>query len=410
MRTAPGARTRILFVDDEPKILEGLQDLLLRYRRKWDMLFVGSGDAALSEIARRHVDVVVSDMRMPGLDGAELLLRVQQRHPHIVRIMLSGYTDLDAALRAVPVAHQFLTKPTSADVIENVIERACNLQALIQDDRIRGVIGRLQNLPSLPTVYTQLLALLSSEQAGAREVAGAIEQDPAMCAKILQLVNSSFFGQSRRIASVQGAVAYLGFSMIKTLTLSVGIFQPIAGTPWGASGLEALQAHAVFVSALAMRMLDGDKRRAEDAFMAGMLHDVGKLVLGVGLPDECARAAEASQASDRPLHEIEQERFGVTHAEIGAYILGLWGLPYAVVEAVAHHHAPSRVPQPSFDILAGVHVANALSHEIAAEAGGVAGPYREVDAAYLAALGVAGEFDHWKRTARALWAEAALEE
>ena len=410
MRTAPGAKTRILFVDDEPKILEGLQDLLLRYRRKWDMVFVESGEAALAEIARQHVDVVVSDMRMPGLDGAELLQRVQQSQPHIVRIMLSGYTDLNAALRAVPVAHQFLTKPTCAEVIENVIERACNLQALIQDDRIRGIIGRLQNLPSPPTVYTQLLTLLSSEQAGGREVAGVIEQDPAMCAKILQLVNSSFFGQSRQIASVPGAVAYLGFSMIKTLTLSVGIFQPIARTPWGASCLETLQAHSVFVSALAMRLLNGDKRRAEDAFMAGMLHDVGKLVLGVGLPDEAAWLAEASHASNRPLHEIEQERFGVTHAEIGAYILGLWGLPYSVVEAVAYHHFPSRVRQPGFDILAGVHVANALAHEIAAEAGSAAETFRGADSAYLASLGVAGECDNWKRTARALWAEAALGE
>jgi putative nucleotidyltransferase with HDIG domain len=409
MKTAQGVKTRVLFVDDEPNILEGLQDLLMRYRRKWDMVFVGSGEAALHEIARRHVDVVVSDMRMPGLDGAELLQRVQESRPHVVRIMLSGYSDLNAALRAVPVAHQFLTKPTSAEVIENMIERACSLQALIQDDRIRGIIGRLQNLPSLPKVYARLVKLLSNEHSGAREVTQLIEQDPAMCAKILQLVNSSFFGQSHQIASIHGAVAYLGFNMIKTLTLSVGVFQPIAKTRFGAFSLETLQKHSVFVSALAMRMFDGKKHQAEDAFMAGMLHDLGKLVLGIGLPDESAFVDEMRQPPIRPPHAIEQEHFGVTHAEIGAYILGLWGLPYSVVEAVAHHHCPDRVPQKEFDTLASVHVANALSHEIAVEAGRADERNCAVSSDYLAALGVSGELEGWRHTARALWFEASLE-
>lgn len=165
---------RILFVDDEPNILEGLQDLLRRFRRKWDMVFVASGEAALEEIDKGHFDVVVSDMRMPGIDGAELLRRVQKVKPHMVRIVLSGFAELEAALRVVPVAHQFLMKPTSAEVIENVIERACSLQALIRDDKIRGIVGKLHKLPSLPKVYTQLMHLLSHEQSGASEVAQVI--------------------------------------------------------------------------------------------------------------------------------------------------------------------------------------------------------------------------------------------
>lgn len=400
------APMRMLFVDDEPNILEGLQDLLRRYRRKWDMVFVGSGQAALEEIDKGHFDVVVSDMRMPGIDGAELLRRIQETKPHIVRIMLSGYSELESALRAVPVAHQFLTKPTSAEVLENVIERACRLQALIRDDKIRGIVGKLQKLPSLPKVYTQLMHLLSHEQSGASEVAKVIEQDAAMCAKVLQMVNGSFFGQPRQITSIQGAVIYLGFSMIKNLALSVGIFMLGEQTKAGGFSLERFQAHSMLVSALATRILKTDKRQAEDAIIAGMLHDLGKLVLGLELPHEYALVAEKSQASNQPQHEVELDTFGVTHAEVGAYILGLWGLPYPVVEAVANHHAPGRVPQTGLDILAAVHVADALSHEIASEAGDAREVFRPVDSEYLVSLGVADKIEGWKIMARTLWTEA----
>jgi putative nucleotidyltransferase with HDIG domain len=403
---AEPVKMRIIFVDDEPNILEGLQDLLRRYRRKWDMVFVSSGEKALEEIGKGHFDVVVSDMRMPGIDGAELLRRVQETRPHIVRIVLSGFAELEAALRVVPVAHQFLIKPTSAEVLENVIERACSLQALIQDDKIRGIVGKLQKLPSLPRIYAQLMNLLSHEQSSASEVAKVIEQDAAMCAKVLQMVNGSFFGQSRQITSIQGAVTYLGFNMIKNLSLSVGIFMLGGQSKAGGFSLERLQAHSMLVSALAMRILKTDKRQAEDAFMAGMLHDLGKMILGLELPQEHTLVTEKSQESNRPRHEVELEMFGVTHAEVGAYILGIWGLPYPVVEAVANHHAPERVLQQGLDILAAVHVANALSHEIASEAGDANEIFRPVDPEYLVSLGVADKIEGLKIMARTLWAES----
>jgi putative nucleotidyltransferase with HDIG domain len=403
---AEPAKIRILFVDDEPNILEGLQDLLRRYRRKWDMVFVGSGEEALEEIDKGHFDVVVSDMRMPGIDGAGLLRRVQETKPHIVRIVLSGFAELEAALRVVPVAHQFLIKPTSAEVLENVIERACSLQTLIQDDKIRGIVGKLQKLPSLPRVYAQLMNLLSHEQSSASEVAKVIEQDAAMCAKVLQMVNGSFFGQPRQITSIQSAVSYLGFNMIKNLALSVGIFMLGGQSKAGGFSLERLQAHSMLVSALAMRILKTDKRQAEDAFMAGMLHDLGKIILGLELPHEYALVAEKSQESNQPQHEVELKTFGVTHAEVGAYILGIWGLPYPVVEAVANHHAPDRVPQKGLDILAAVHVANTLAHEIASEAGDASEIFRPVDSEYLVSLGIADKIEGLKIMARTLWAES----
>ena len=132
---------RILFVDDEPQILEGLQNLLHRHRRVWDMVFALGGEAALEELGCRPFDVIVSDMRMPLMDGATLLRRVQEQHSETVRIVLSGHVELTTALRAVSVAHQFLTKPCKPHELENVIQRACNLRALINDEMVRGPGG-----------------------------------------------------------------------------------------------------------------------------------------------------------------------------------------------------------------------------------------------------------------------------
>jgi HD-like signal output (HDOD) protein len=162
----------------------------------------------------------------------------------------------------------------------------------------------------------------------------------------------------------------------------------------------------MFVSALAMRILKIDKRQAEDAFMAGMLHDLGKLILRLELPHEYALVAKKSQESNLPQHEVEQETFGVTHAEVGAYILGLWGIPYPIVEAVANHHAPGRVPQKELGILSAVHVANTLSHEVALEAGDASEAFLPVDSEYLVSLGVSGKIEKWKIMARRLLAEA----
>ncbi len=387
---------RLLFVDDEPRILEGLRDLLRRHRSNWEMVFVASGEEALRELGQRHFDVVVSDMRMPGMDGATLLRHVHQRHPDVVRIVLSGYSELQTALRAVPVAHQFLSKPTTADVLESVVERACNLQALISDERLLALVGKQQRLPSLPSTYSRLMQVLADERAGARDVAAVIEGDVAMCAKVLQLVNSAYFGARQSVSSIEGAVAYLGFQLIKHLTLFSEVFVWDQQRPVAGFSLAALQQHSLAVATLARSFLCGDRAQADDAFTAGMLHDVGLLVLAMAVPESLERAIGQARGEIQPLHLVERDLFGIGHAEVGAYLLGLWGLPYPVVEAVANHHDPRRVRQSRLDVLAAVHVADALVHE--ATPGALEGT-PALDPAYAATLGFADRLPEWRTAA-----------
>ncbi len=390
---------RILFVDDEPRILQGLERMLFPMGDQWDMAFVNSGQAALCELESAPVDVLVTEMRMPGMDGATLLTRVQESHPAVVRLVLSGHTETEAALRAVPVAHQFLMKPCDPEVLENVIDRACDLQELIGDPMLRRLVSKIERLPPAPRMYAALTKALANPDTGAKEVARIVERDMAMCAKLLQLVNSSFFTRGKSITSIQVAVVRLGLQMVKNLVLSFEVFDGVQ-TPRKIKGfcIDALHRHALLTASIAGRMFR-DRRMSEDAFMAGILHNVGQLVLAMELPNEL-EAALAVAAAGEPQHVAERQLLGVSHAEVGGYLLGLWGLPYPIVEAVAYHHEPDGVARRELDLLSAIHVADLLACEAADPAD------EERDDTHLLAcletVGAAGALVGWRETARDL--------
>jgi len=391
---------RILFVDDEARVLEALRRSLHGRRGAWDMVFADGCRSALGELERAPFDVIVSDVRMPGMDGTTLLQQVKVQYPSTVRIILSGHSDVEAALRAVSVAHQFLSKPCPSEVLTDVVERACSLHALLDDDAIRRVITGMEALPSQPKVYQEVSRVLAEPNVAVRSVAKLVEQDVAICAKILQLVNSSFFGVPRRLSSIEAAISYLGMNMVRRLVLSVEAFRPWETTRIPGLDFEALMEHSLVAGHLASRLLS-DKKDAEDAFLAAMLHDIGTLVLASACREQLASVLAASVAQERPLELVEEEVFGVSHGPVGAYLLGLWGLPYPIVEAVAHHHTPTRVPQQSFGILGAVYVADRLAYEYWAAPSRAATQVREpLDEAYLERLGVIDRLPEWHRIAQ----------
>jgi HD-like signal output (HDOD) protein/CheY-like chemotaxis protein len=391
---------RILFVDDDSRVLEGLQRMLRPQRNQWEMSFAQGGDAALAILETMPFDVIVSDMRMPVMDGATLLAKVRERYPHMVRIVLSGHTELETALRAVPVAHQFLAKPCDQATLRVAVERACHLKALLSDESICRTVGAMGELPSVPRVYEALTRALGDPDAALGDIAKIVEQDVAISAKILQIVNSAFFGLAQPMTNIKSAVSYLGVNTLKNLVLAVEVFRAFKpnGLLKGFS-LDALQDHAQLTANIVGR-LPVPKHLAEVAVVSGMFHDVGKLILACKLPERFATLLGAARTARRPLHEIETEQGGATHAEIGAYLLGLWGLPYAIVETVANHHCPTRLPQQGFDAVASVYVANCLAHEQEARLGVRTeneGP--SIDVEYLRNIDVADQLPDWREMA-----------
>jgi HD-like signal output (HDOD) protein len=390
-------KKRILFVDDEAMVLQGLQRMLRSMRAEWEMEFVESAEAALRLLAEKPFDVIVSDMRMPRMNGAELLAEVMKRHPTTVRLILSGYADKDLILKCVGSTHQYLAKPCDAESLKATVARASNLEDSLRNGRLQTLVCQMDHLPSIPSLYMQVVEKSSRSDASVEEIGAIIGRDIGMTAQILKLTNSAFFGLGRQFSCAVEAVAYLGLDTIKSLVLSIHAFSQFDKAETGALKIEALWNHSMQVASAAKRIskLEGQEPKAvEEAFTAGMLHDIGKLVLAVNLPDEYTEATRLAQSGlELPL--AEHKVFGANHADVGGYLIGLWGLPVPVVEAVALHHAPCRATQPTFSPLTSVHAANVLEWERPNSANGAPAP--RLDDKYLGLVGVSSRLDAWRQ-------------
>jgi len=357
---------RILFVDDEPKILEGLQRMLRPMRDAWDMQFAEGSEVALNDLKQQPFDVVVTDMRMPGMDGAMLLSRVRSDYPHIVRIVLSGHSDQELVLSSVGQAHQYLSKPCDPELLKQTIGRACVLRDLLANNSLMLLVSQMQSLPSLPSLYMELMQELEAPEPSTKKIATIISKDPGMTAKILQMVNSAFFGLRRHVSNPADAVSLLGIDIVKSLALSIQIFSQFANIRIPGLTLEELWQHNMSVAVLAKQIAKLENQSTqviEESFTAGLLHECGKLILAARLPKEYGSMLATMKSENLKVVEAERKVFGATHPEVGAYLLGLWGLPDSIVEAVAFHQAPTQCPAQEFTPLTAVCIADYLTDQ-----------------------------------------------
>jgi putative nucleotidyltransferase with HDIG domain len=357
------ATPRILFVVDEPGLLDDVMDGLRRYRPAWRVECVGDGAAALAALADRPAEVVIADMQMPGMDGATVLAHVHDRYPTTIRIILSGDANPQVLVRAATVAHRFLGKPCQVDELAGLIERSCALRELTELAEAYRVTAAASALPSSPVLYAQITHVISDPAWSPDQVATVIEGDTAMTAKVLQLANSAFFGIGHSVSRVRDAVVYLGVDTIKSLALAAEAFGRLAPSHLEGFSIEEFQRHAMLVAKIAASILPAG-REQQEAMTAGLLHDIGKLVVIADDPRRWVALTQEARERGLPLHHIEREQQGITHAATGAYLLSLWGLPDSVVEAVAHHHDPGSFPGLALHPVAAVHIANVLAHQL----------------------------------------------
>jgi len=391
-------KQRILFVDDDPLVLEALRRVLRPQSAEWDMAFVDGGQKALKLMEQLPFDVVIADMRMPGMNGAELLAEVQKRFPKTVRLVLSGHADPDLIFECVGTAHQYLSKPCQTADLKAAVTRASNLEQSLKDENLRRLVSQLETVPSIPGLYAEIVEKLQDPQVGADEIGEIVLKDLAMTAKILKLVNSAFFGLGREISNPADAVTYLGMDTIKCLVLSIHAFSQFTNAKVGAFSIDALWAHSQRTAGIASeiaRIEDAGPKIVNEAFVSGLLHDIGKLILASNFPAEYDQViATTAAGSMSAILDAEQKAFGANHAEIGGYLLGLWGLPVPVVEAIALHHRPGSSPSLVFAPLTTVHVADALAH---ADKNGAPDSFtKALDIDYLNALELGSRLEFWR--------------
>jgi len=393
-------KARVMFVDDEPHILHGIRRSMSDMEDEWDMVLCASGQEALDLMATEAFDVVVTDMRMPRMDGAELLNTVRKLHPGTIRLILSGYADSDSVLRTIGPAHAYLAKPCDADALRDAIRRQIALRALLNSPRLRATLAGLTNLPSLPDVFLRLQAELLSRSSSAKSIADIIGADLAMTAEILKLTNSAYFSTSGAAATPLHAVRLLGVEIIQALVLKVGVFRQFSGKPEMAPILESLTAHSLAVADLAERIAvaeGADIALGKAARIAAMLKDIGSVVLFDAHPNEY-HAMLSQVGPAHPLNSLEEAKFGASHALIGAYLLGLWGFCDTIVEAIIYCCHPRSCPRRDNLALTALHAACVLgppSPLIPADRLGE----RRLDSAYLIEARQDGHVHRWEEMA-----------
>ncbi len=362
---ADNARTRVLIVDDEVTLLRLMKLGMRSMAGEWDLHFAENGESALKLIGEKPFDVVITDMRMPGMNGAQLLNHVLREHPRTVRIILSGYADLNEVMNCVGLTHQFLNKPCSLDDLKICLHNVTNVQSHFNHEKIRAATAGLKNLPSLPKTYLEIAEAVQSDSCSTELIAEIAAKDPGLSAKLLQISNSAYFGFGRKIFSVDEAVQLLGVSIIQSLALATPLYSSFDQKKCKDFPLEQIWDHSAQVASLGRglyRQHMDDPQLAEQAFAAGILHDIGKLILADSLGAEYSEVLKQSRETKTPLYLVEQEKLHTTHAEVGAYLLAIWGLPIPLVETVACHHHPQRCGTKDICLAGIIHISNALQH------------------------------------------------
>jgi HD-like signal output (HDOD) protein/CheY-like chemotaxis protein len=372
--------------------------MLRSMRQEWEMTFAESGAKGLELVSQQPFDVVVSDMLMPGMNGAQFLAEVRKIQPGTMRIVLSGHAERNLVLQAVGPAHQYLAKPCRPEVLKAAVMRGFSLRSTLQSESLRRFISELDRLPSDPAVFDELSLKLLDPQLSPEFVTSLIGQDPGMTVKILKIVNSAFFGFYGEISDVGRAISCLGLDTIKSLLFSTNAFSPCASADGARARLDDLWKHSLATARGSKAIAIAEKcgREVVDAsFTAGLLHDLGKFVLVSHSGAQYSETVQTANEQKSELREVEARIFGASHDDAGAYLATLWGLPRPVTEAIAFHHCPDKSGCRHFSPLAAVHAANSFLREIPHPANGHASSPIHLN--YLAGLGLSERMDDWRR-------------
>jgi HD-like signal output (HDOD) protein len=383
----------ILFVDDDPLVLRGFQRTMDEYCDNWEADFASSGKEALVKLSSHPFDAVVTDMHMPIMDGIQLLDAVSRNTPDVIRFVLSGNTSDAQILKSTHLVHQMIPKPCEMEKIYTIVESACLLRDTLSAPQLLRIITGIKTLPSVPKLYNQLLEQLQSETVSSQDVGDVIAQDAAMTAKILQLVNSAFFGTSENISSPQKAVTILGLNTIKSLVLGIQVFSEYQSQGHAPISVDVIWKHSLHVSSLAFsiaRSLNLGSPERENARVAGVLHDVGML-----FAFQIPRFFHSVRfyKNGHVLIDSEYQFLGVSHTEMGGYLLGIWGLPYPIVEAVTLHYMPGARAAAKPDLVTALHIANGLINMCQVEKQKNYAAF--LDISYLQRLGLVERLDEW---------------
>ncbi|GJQ64076.1 MAG: two-component system response regulator [Melioribacteraceae bacterium] len=331
---------KIIFADREEKILKILKRILETENGNLKTFFFNDAEEAAAALSESDVDMVVCDLDMYVDSGQPLLDYTKENYPGVIRVILTGYSLEATALQAIQKAHQLFLKPIESFQLKDKIYKTLSLKEYIQNENLRKLIAGINEIPVLPEFYYKLEKMLEQPDVSIAEVKNLIAHDPALVAKILQLVNSAFFGFSKNISDLTQAISFLGLKIIKTLVLYLSVTATIKIAPQLLKVQNEIWHHSLTAASIARdiaKELHFTQDEIDNAYAAGILHDIGKLVL-LSYNNYYEEVTERSKTLQCSFYEAELSYFNTSHGDVGAYLLGLWGLPDLIVESVHYHH------------------------------------------------------------------------
>jgi HD-like signal output (HDOD) protein len=353
----------VYVVDDQPPVLETVLMLLESVDPAWRVEGFTSAAAALAAVKAQPPDLVLTDHQMPEMQGSKLLEEVRVAAPNAVRIIMSGYVDINA-LSAVISAHQYIAKPFDVFQIKELIQRTFAARARMEHLGLQELVTALRSLPSLPHVYYAVLKELADEHHSIDAIAQLVAKDAGLSGKLLQVANSPLFGRGSLISSPFEAVLCLGSQMIKAVVLSQAPFRHYGQIKCLEIDVPRLWNHCWEVAHLVQRICLEQKlpqASADEAFLAGILHEIGKLILIDSFPERFQAACEAARQARAPLTPFLLREFHAAPAHLAAYLMELWGLPGAVIQAVALQEHPENDPSGEFSLATALYIADQVA-------------------------------------------------
>lgn len=403
-------KKNILFVDDNENILSGIQRQLRPYREQWQLFFAHNGPQALELLAKQPIDLIVSDMQMPDVRGDQLLKQVSELYPATVRMILSGYADDETLKAGLEVAHQYVSKPCSAEMLREVIAQVFKIQACVTNPKIISGIGDINQLPSLPKIYNELNAIITKENTTSRDIAEIFARDMVLSAKLLQLVNSPYFGLNRKISSLTEAINLIGVKKLNSLVLSAHVKSAFpVSNPQMQQYMEYIWQDAARVSDLSKLIALSEQQledRPDQAYLGGLLHNLGLLIFLSRDGDKLNALIEQTKNTQIPVSDLETSIFGFNRCEAAAYVLSLWKIPPRVIEAILLQKIPNDSDYDGVNALTAVHTASCLLKPSVME--GCDRLFEiDLDTRYLERINKLERLTHWQSLAEKVLAHYA---
>ncbi len=347
---------KILFVDDEVQILKALNRVLID--SEYEVFTVDSGKRALEFLESDQVDLVITDMRMPHMDGYELLSQIKGLYPRIIRIILSGYSDEKVVFKALQknIAKLYVMKPWDNDKLLIIIDQIFKMEEMLTSANLLTLINGTEHLPTIEESYQRILNLIEKES-DLSLIAQEIERDQSICSKILHVANSAYY--NARTGSIKQAVTYIGLQNTKNLVLSTSIIEGFKSSHVIRDQVEEIWNHAFITNKILnfIYIKQLNKKLPETLSTVGLLHNIGLVLFLSNFGQEYLRLLKTSRTEKKDITLYEQEQYSVTHNEAGSYLLNWWEFPYEIVEAAMYHHSPMHEKIINRELVCALHIA-----------------------------------------------------